>query len=62
MSKTFNTMPMGVCPHCEKEFQVEDYDALEAGDTRDCPSCENEIHIIEREDIIWLRFGTESAT
>jgi len=37
--------PMITCPHCEEEFQVDDYYDLSSGDTFDCGRCDREIHI-----------------
>ena len=37
--------PMITCPHCGKEFQVDDYWDVCAGSTLDCPKCEKEIYV-----------------
>ena len=37
--------PMITCPHCDKEFQVDDYYNFSSGDSFDCSRCEKEIFI-----------------
>ena len=37
--------PMITCPHCNQEFQVDDYYDLKAGSIIDCAKCGKEIHI-----------------
>ena len=51
-------MPMITCPHCEKEFQLDDYYDYSIGDTFDCYKCEKEIHIQQIEMIMSVRIGT----
>lgn len=60
MDYTWSDMPMVRCPHCEKEFQLDDYWDYFTGDTFDCVKCEKEIHILEMETILSFRLGTES--
>ncbi len=55
-----NSMPMVVCPHCEKEFQWDDYYELAVGDSRECPKCEKEIHVTYVDHCIFATLGTES--
>ena len=39
--------PMITCPHCDKEFQVDDYYDFSSGDSFYCNHCEKEIFIWE---------------
>lgn len=51
--------PMVTCPHCRKEFQLDDYYNLQTGDSFDCDKCEKEIFILERDTTISFKLGTE---
>lgn len=62
MNRLYTSFPMVMCPHCEKEFQVDDYYCLEAGDSFDCGHCKKEIHIHFVDTIIECQLGTEPAT
>ena len=44
--------PMITCPHCDEEFQVDDYYDLKTGDTFTCAKCEKEIYIWQTETIL----------
>ena len=61
VSENWNNLPMVTCPHCDKEDQWDDYYDLRAGDVRDCPNCEKEIHILELDTIITICVGAEGA-
>ena len=37
--------PMITCPHCSKEFQVDDYYNIEDGDDFGCPHCGKTIYV-----------------
>lgn len=37
--------PMITCPHCNKEFQVDDYYGIKSGDSFYCHYCEKEIYV-----------------
>ena len=37
--------PMIICPHCNKEFQVDDYYDFRSGSCFYCHRCEKEIHV-----------------
>ena len=43
---TWVNLPIIKCPHCEKEYQMDDYYDLSAGDERYCPHCEKTIYIL----------------
>lgn len=58
MAYTWSDMPMVICPHCDGEFQLEDYYDYGRGDTFDCKKCEGKIHILEMETILSVRLGT----
>ncbi len=53
---------MVMCPHCEGEFQVDDYYDLKVGDTFTCNHCGKEIHILFVDTVIECEVGTESAS
>ena len=38
--------PMIKCPHCFKEFQVDDYYGIKAGDSFTCQHCEKDIYVL----------------
>ena len=42
---SWQDFPMITCPHCGKEFQVDDYYNFSTGDSFDCGKCEKEIFI-----------------
>ena len=42
---SWNDLPMVICPHCDKEFQVDDYYNFKSGDSFDCIRCDKEIFI-----------------
>ncbi|HEB32969.1 MAG TPA: hypothetical protein ENI15_19160 [Spirochaetes bacterium] len=42
---SWQDFPMIVCPHCLKEFQMDDYYDLSAGSTFYCGACDKEIHV-----------------
>ena len=42
---TWQDFPMITCPHCNEEFQVEDYYDFSTGDSFYCPKCEKDIYI-----------------
>lgn len=56
----WSTMPMVTCPHCEKEFQVDDYCFKQSGDTLYCQHCKKTIHILEMETVMSVRLGTDA--
>lgn len=41
----WQSAPMIVCMHCEKEFQLEEYYEYRSGDTIECPNCEGKMLI-----------------
>lgn len=41
----WQNFPMIICPHCDQEFQVDDYYDLNSGDFFYCGKCRKEIHI-----------------
>jgi len=53
MAENWITLPMVLCPNCNKEYQMDDYYDVSRGDEYDCPNCEKTIyfncvdHIIE---------------
>ena len=53
-------MPMVECPHCEKEFQLDDYYDYETGQSFECNKCEMEIHVVGKDIIIELCLSTET--
>ena len=61
MSTLYTTFPMVRCPHCEKEFQVDDYYDLKIDDSFDCAHCEKEIYIHFLDTIIECELGTDPA-
>ena len=61
-TKTRNEMPFGECPHCGHEWQLDDWYELGGGDAIDCPKCEQEIHIIDRENTCMMIFGRPMPT
>ena len=59
MSTIWSTMPMVTCPHCEKEFQLDDYYDYKTGDYFDCYKCDKEIYIHQMEVVMECNLGTE---
>ncbi len=55
----FCDLPMVTCPHCESEFQKEDYCDVEAGDEWECPCCGRQIHVIAVDTTINVRLSKE---
>jgi hypothetical protein len=58
----WSSFPVVTCPHCEKEFQVDDYYDLKSGDSFDCNHCEKEIHIRQVDIIMECQLSTRPAT
>jgi len=42
---TWQDFPMITCPHCNKEFKVDDYYDFSSFDSFSCHECEKEIYI-----------------
>ena len=42
---SWEDFPMIMCPHCGEEVQIDDYYEFSAGDTFDCPDCEETVYI-----------------
>jgi len=59
MKKVWTQFPMVTCPHCEKEFQVDDYYDFEVDDSFYCNICEKEIFIHFLDTIIECELGTK---
>lgn len=59
MGRIYSSFPIVTCPHCQKEFQVDDYYDLGVGDSFHCVHCEEEIHIHFVDTIIECQLGTE---
>ena len=57
---TWNDLPMGECPHCGHEWQIDDYYDLDNGDTLECPKCEKEIHLDAKDTTVSFRFSTHA--
>ena len=53
----WSTMPMVICPHCKKEFRLDDYYDYDTGDSFDCHNCEKEIHILQKDLLIEVNLG-----
>ena len=47
----WNNLPMCTCPHCEEEFQWDDYYDVMAGCTKDCPKCGKVIHVVATDTV-----------
>jgi len=62
MTTIWSAMPMVTCPHCKKEFQVDDYYNLHTGDSFECNHCEKEIYIHSLDTIIECNLGTDPST
>ena len=61
MNTIYSSFPMVRCPHCEKEFQVDDYYNFKIDDSFDCAHCEKEIFIHFLDTVIECQLGTKSA-
>ena len=61
MNRLYTAFPMVRCPHCEKEFQVDDYYDYQAGDSFECQICEKTIYILFTDTIIECELGTEPS-
>jgi hypothetical protein len=48
-----------MCPHCEKEFQVDDYYDLKVDDSFECNYCEKEIYIYDLETVMECQLSTK---
>jgi len=59
MNRIWGSFPVVECPHCGKQFQVDDYYNLKAEDTFDCHECEKEIHVLMTETVIECELGTK---
>lgn len=57
-NEVWSSFPIVRCPHCNKEFQVDDYYDLSVGDSFDCHKCEKEIFIIGLDTIIECELST----
>ncbi len=55
---THNDLPMGECPHCGHEWQIDDYYDLDNGDTLECPNCERTIYLDCRDTTVSFQFRT----
>ena len=60
MTTTWCSMPMVECPHCEEEFQLDDYYDYETGQSFKCNKCEMEIHVVGKDTITELCLSTET--
>ena len=59
MESEWNTMPFVVCPHCRKNFQLDDYYFFDVEDSFYCPECEEEIFVIEKDIVTDLRLSSK---
>ena len=48
----WQNFPMITCPHCEKEFQVDDYYDIEADSSFECSYCEKTIYVWATDHIL----------
>ena len=55
-------LPMITCPHCGKEFQVDDYYDLSAGDSITCGKCEKNIYIHATDTTLSIDIHTKPET
>lgn len=60
MNTTYCNMPMCECPHCGHEFQWEDYYEVEHGSSRECPRCEETIHVRCVDSVMMVELATEA--
>jgi len=59
MPKIWSSFPVVTCPHCKKEFQVEDYYDLKVDDSFECVHCEKEIYIYCLDTIMECQLSTK---
>lgn len=59
MRRIYSSFPIVTCPHCECEFQVDDYYEMDIGDSFECHKCEKEIFILFKDIVIEVELGTE---
>ena len=52
-------MPMAECPHCEKEFQVDDYYDVNIDTELQCPNCEKFVYVHDQEIIMRVNLEKE---
>lgn len=60
MPNTYSRLPIVECPHCEAEFQLDDYYDLTAGDTFECGVCQKTIHVLSVDTVMEARLGIHS--
>ena len=53
------SLPIVLCPHCDKEQQWDDCHALCEGSVRACHHCEKDIHVLDTETVIYARVSTK---
>ena len=58
VNSNWSELPMVTCPHCEKEFQMDDYYDVSPNDDIDCPLCEQAIYFRIVEPIIHVLVST----
>lgn len=51
-------LPFVKCPHCDKEFHVDDYGEIEKGDVIICHHCDKEIYVTYLDYIISVNLST----
>ena len=61
MTTLWSSFPVVQCPHCEHNFQVDDYYDLSVDDSFYCDKCEGEIFIHSLDVIMECELGTEKA-
>lgn len=59
MNETHGEFPVVECPHCNKEFQVDDYYEMGEGDEFDCRHCEKTIYVKYAETVIQVCLSTQ---
>jgi hypothetical protein len=59
MKKQWCDMPIVTCPHCGKEFQLDDYYDYKTDDSFECYKCEKPIYIHTVDMIITYELATE---
>ena len=57
MAEIWCDLPMVICPHCGKEFQLDDY--WDLGNSFDCNECQKEIYILQTNTVVSVCLGTE---
>lgn len=55
----WHELPMVRCPHCEYEFQWDDYYDIDAGSKIDCGDCERTIWVAEAYIAVHVRLSKE---